>query len=43
VIQLLISIAILVGLWGDPSATEFFRKPDVATVPGAPPIPPPPV
>jgi hypothetical protein len=42
-IQILISLAILAGLWGDPSATEFFRRPMAASQPAAaPPIPPPP-
>ena len=42
-LQVVISIAILVGLWGSPDASAFFRKPDVAMVrPGTPPPPPPP-
>jgi hypothetical protein len=44
-IQLLIGIAILVGLWGTPSATEFFRRsegPAPMTPSSAPPPPPPP-
>jgi hypothetical protein len=45
VIQLVIDIAILIGLWGTPAATEFFGRPDVgpAVAPGPPPTPPPPV
>jgi hypothetical protein len=43
-LQVVISIAILVGLWGSPDASEFFRKPEGAVVrPVAPPPPPPPV
>ena len=41
-IQLVISIAILAGLWADPSATEFFRRPGPATLPPTAPPPPPP-
>jgi hypothetical protein len=42
VIQLVIDIAILIGLWGTPAATEFFRRPDAgpAVAPGPPPTPP---
>jgi hypothetical protein len=45
VIQLVISLAILVGLWGDPGATEFFRRPTMTSPlpPNTPAIPPRPV
>jgi hypothetical protein len=43
-IQLVISIAILAGLWADPIATEFSRRPSPARPPlTAPPPPPPPI
>ena len=41
-LQIVISIAILVGLWGSPSASEFFRSPGAAALPPTAPPPPPP-
>ena len=42
-LQVVISIAILVGLWGSPDASEFFRKPEAASIGPAGPPPPPPL
>lgn len=39
-LQLVIGLAVILGLWGTPNATEFFRRPDAPVVP--PPAPPPP-
>ena len=42
--QLVIAFAVLLGLWGTPNATEFFRRPEAPIVPlPIPPTPPPPV
>lgn len=43
VIQLVIDLAILIGVWGTPAATEFFRRPEAGgAVPEPPAAPPPP-